>query len=124
LGIFDKTHNQMFDAVWKTGELAISDPQTHRLRNPLPSIEDAARYYNHISGVPVQKFLDESKTFGVDTQTRSDDSLLRAYHVDSTPTLIVNGKYRVTGVSAGGMAQMLEVARWLVAREATVATKH
>ena len=124
LGIFEKTHNQMFDAVWKTGELAISDPQTHRLRNPLPSIEDAARYYNHISGVPVQKFLDESKSFGVDTQMRRADSLLRAYHVDSTPTLIVNGKYRVTGVSAGGMAQMLEVARWLVAREATGATKH
>jgi protein dithiol oxidoreductase (disulfide-forming) len=124
LGIFDKTHDQMFDAVWQTGELAIADPQTRRLKNPLPTIEDAAKYYNHISGVPVQKFLDAAKSFGVDTQMRRDDALLISYHVDSTPTLIVNGKYRITGVSAGGMAQMLELAKWLVAKEAATARGH
>src|SRR5262245_43810375 len=45
LGIFDQTHGKMFDAVWKTGELAISDPKTHALKNPMPTIEDAAKYY-------------------------------------------------------------------------------
>jgi thiol:disulfide interchange protein DsbA len=118
LGIFDSTHAKVFDAVWTTGELAISDPQTHRLRNPLPSIEDAARYYNHISGVPVDKFLDTARSFAVDMQMRRTDSFILACHVDSTPTLIVNGKYRITGQSAGGLPQMLEIAKWLVAREA------
>ena len=117
LGILDKTHDKMFDAVWKTGELAISDPKTHLLKNPLPTIEDVARYYNHISGVPVDKFLDTAKSFAVDTQMRRDDALIMAYHIDGTPSLIVNGKYRITGESAGGMPQMIEVAKWLVAKE-------
>ena len=117
LGIFDKTHDKMFDAVWKTGELATSDPVTHALKKPLPTIEDAARYYNHISGIPVDKFLDAAKSFAVDTQMRRDDALVHDYHIDGTPSLVVNGKYRITGQSAGGMPQMIEVAKWLVEKE-------
>ena len=117
LGIFDKTHEKVFDAVWKTGELAISDPKTHQIKNPLPTIEDVAKYYNHISGVPVQKFLDTAKSFAVDTAMRRDDALVLAYHIDGTPSLLVNGKYRVTVQSAGGMQQMIEVAKYLVVQE-------
>jgi len=117
LGILDKTHDKVFDAVWKTGELAVSDPKTHRIKNPLPSIEDIAKYYNHISGVPVAKFLDASKSFAVDTAMRRDDALVLAYHIDGTPSLIVNGKYRITGQAAGGMPQMIEVAKYLVQKE-------
>jgi thiol:disulfide interchange protein DsbA len=123
LGILEKTHDKMFDAVWKTGELAISDPQTHRLKNPLPTIEDAAKYYNHISGIPVAKFLDASKSFAVDTAIRRDEALITAYHIDGTPSLVVNGKWRITGQSAGGMPQMIEVAKFLVAQESKKTTK-
>ena len=117
LGILDKTHDAMFDAVWKTGELAISDPTTHRLKSPLPTIEDAARFYNRISGVAVDKFLETARSFAVDVQMRHYDRLIRAYQIDSTPSLVVNGKYRITGQSAGGMPQMIEVAKYLVAKE-------
>ena len=37
--------------------------------------------------------------------------------VEGTPTLIVNGKYRTSGASAGGYAQMLELVGWLVEKE-------
>jgi len=117
LGIFDRTHDAMFDAVWKTGELAISDPKTHAPKQPLPTIEDAARYYHRISGISVDKFLAASKSFAVDVAMRRYDSLAVAYHADSTPSLIVNGKYRITGQSAGGLPQMIELAKWLVAKE-------
>jgi thiol:disulfide interchange protein DsbA len=117
LGILDRTHDAMFDAVWKTGQLAISDPKTHVLKKPLPTIEDAARYYSRISGIAVDKFLTASKSFSVDVAMRRYDALVRAYDVDSTPTLVVNGKYRITGQSAGGMRQMTELAKWLVAKE-------
>jgi thiol:disulfide interchange protein DsbA len=117
LGIFDKTHDAIFDAVWKTGELAVSDPKTHVLKSPLPTIEDAARYYNHLSGVAVDQFVTTSRSFAVDVQMRRADRLITAYHVDSTPTLIVNGKYRISGQSAGGMQQMIDIARYLVAKE-------
>ncbi|MBV8804312.1 MAG: thiol:disulfide interchange protein DsbA/DsbL [Sinobacteraceae bacterium] len=122
LGIFDKTHDAMFDAVWKTGELAVSDPKTHALKNPLPTIEDAARYYNRISGIPVDKFLAASKSFSVDVQMRRDDALVKAYQVDGTPSLVVNGKYRITGQSAGGMPQMIEIAKFLVQKEQKTAS--
>jgi thiol:disulfide interchange protein DsbA len=48
---------------------------------------------------------------------RRDDALVLAYHVDGTPSLLVNGKYRITVQSAGGMQQMIEVAKYLVAQE-------
>jgi thiol:disulfide interchange protein DsbA len=117
LGIFDKTHDAMFDAVWKTGELAVSDPKTHAPKLPLPTIENVARYYSRISGIAADKFLAASKSFSVDVAMRRYDSLVLAYHVDQTPTLVVNGKYRITGQSAGGMQQMIELAKWLVAKE-------
>jgi thiol:disulfide interchange protein DsbA len=40
-----------------------------------------------------------------------------AYKVDSTPTIIVNGKYRLTASSAGGYEQLIELVKWLLARE-------
>src|SRR5580698_2967556 len=34
LGIVQKTHNAMFDAVWKSGELATMDMTSGRIKNP------------------------------------------------------------------------------------------
>ena len=48
---------------------------------------------------------------------RQTDAQIRAYTADSTPTLIVNGKYRLTPRSAGGNDQFIALVRWLVARE-------
>jgi thiol:disulfide interchange protein DsbA len=107
----------VFDAVWKTGELAISDPKTRTLKNPLPTIEDAAQYYSHVSGIAVSKFLAAAKSFSVDVQMRRADALVRAYRIDSTPSMVINGKYRISAQSAGGMKQMIELAKWLVAKE-------
>jgi protein dithiol oxidoreductase (disulfide-forming) len=43
--------------------------------------------------------------------------MIKAYGVDSTPTVIVNGKYRITGVSAGGMDKVPALVAYLVAKE-------
>ncbi len=50
LGISARTHQAIFDAVWKTGELAIADPSSHRLKNPLPSIEGRGKMLRAIDG--------------------------------------------------------------------------
>lgn len=117
LGIADKAHDAMFDAVWKTGELAITDPVTHRLKNPLPSIEDAAHFYHRQTGISVDKFLATAKSFSVDVKLKEADALVRAYHVESTPTIVVNGKYRLTPGSAGGYDELLALVKYLVAKE-------
>jgi thiol:disulfide interchange protein DsbA len=117
LGIADRTHDAIYDAVWKTGELANIDPRTQRPKSPLPSIEEAARYYNHLTGVSVDKFVATAKSFTVQVKVKSADAYVLATHVDGTPTIIVNGKYRLSPSSAGGPAQLIELVNFLVAKE-------
>jgi thiol:disulfide interchange protein DsbA len=95
LGVAERTHQGIFDAIWKTRELAIVDPATNRLKSPLPSIEDAARVYEKIGGVSADKFLQVARSFGVDARMRVAHAQIMAMQVHSTPTLIVNGRYRV-----------------------------
>jgi thiol:disulfide interchange protein DsbA len=117
LGVADQWHDAMFNAVWQSGELAVIDPATRGIMNRLPTIEDAAKFYKAKAGVPVDKFLAASKSFSVDVKVRAADGLVQAYRVDRTPTIIVNGKYRLYTESAGGNDQLVELVKYLVAKE-------
>lgn len=117
LGVADKTHDAMFDAVWTTGELATTDPATGGLKAHMPTIEDAARFYQAHTGIPAAKFVATSRSFGVDSQVRQDEETIAHYGVDRTPTFVVNGKYRIQVQSAGGPDQLIELVNWLVAKE-------
>jgi thiol:disulfide interchange protein DsbA len=116
LGVARKAHDQMFAAVWSTGELGVSDPRTGRPRNPLPSIQDVARFYQRVAGVPEAKFIDASKSFSVDTECRRADAQIKSYLADSTPTLVIKGKYRFEPRSAGSGPQAVDLALWLAQR--------
>lgn len=119
LGIADKTHDAMFDAVWKAGELAITDAATGRLKSPLPTIEDAARFYNRRTGIKVEDFLGAANSFSVDKKIRESEQFIRSYKVLSTPTIIVNRRYRTDASSAGGYEQLLRLVAWLVVKDKT-----
>ena len=97
--------------------MSVIDPATQRIRERLPTIEDAARFYNRRSGVPVDKFVSTAKSFAVDVKVRSAEDAIQAYKVDRTPTIIVNGKYRLYPQSAGGNDDLIELVNWLVAKE-------
>jgi protein dithiol oxidoreductase (disulfide-forming) len=117
LGISERAHQAMFDAIWKIGELAVSDPVTHRLRNPLPSLEDAASFYARLTGVKPDAFLAAAKSFSVDMKIRAADAQIAAMQVPGTPCIIVNGKYRVIMDSVGGSDELIELVKYLVAKE-------
>jgi protein dithiol oxidoreductase (disulfide-forming) len=117
MDIDKKTHDAMFDAVWKTGELAVFDPRTQRIKLPAPGIEDAARFYARVAGVKPETFVANAGSFGVDVKIRQADQLIRAARIDETPTILVNGKYRITLGSAGGDDQLIELVKFLVAQE-------
>jgi len=122
LGIAAQTHESMFDAVWGTGELATFDPNTKRLKEQQPTIEDAACFYNKKTGVPIAKFVARSKDFDVDSKIRqADELIMRDYHVDRTPTIVVNGKYRLNTESAGVTVndndKLVELVLFLIAKE-------
>jgi thiol:disulfide interchange protein DsbA len=116
LGVDQQTHDAMFDAVWKGGDLSITD-SSRGLKSRMPTIEDAAKFYNQHAGVPVDKFIATSKSFSADLKVRTAQDLLVAYKVDRTPTIIVNGKYRLHVESAGGTDQLIDLVTYLVAKE-------
>lgn len=117
LGIAAQAHQAIFDAVWKTGELAIADRTTHRLKRPLPSINDVAHCYERITGVKPQTFLAAARSFGVDAKMRIADGQIVAMQIPSTPCLVVNGKYRVVLESLNSTDDVIDVVRYLVAKE-------
>jgi thiol:disulfide interchange protein DsbA len=117
LGVADQTHDAMFNAVWQSGELAVIDPVSRGIKSRLPTIEDAAKFYKTQAGVPTDKFLAAAKSFAVDVKVRTTEGLIQAYKVDRTPTIIVNGKYRLNVESAGGGDALVELVKFLVIKE-------
>ena len=117
LGVADQVHDAMFAAVWKTGELAVMDPRTQRPRASMPKIEDVAKWYSKKTGIDVDKFLSTAKSFTVDVRIKAADDLIRVDQVDRTPTIIVAGKYRLHGESAGDYNQLIELVKYLIAKE-------
>ncbi|HXP67381.1 MAG TPA: thiol:disulfide interchange protein DsbA/DsbL [Steroidobacteraceae bacterium] len=116
LGVDQQNHDAMFDAVWKGGDLSITD-SSRGLKSRMPTIEDAAKFYNQRSGVPVDKFIATSKSFSADLKVRTAQDLIIAYKIDRTPTIVVNGKYRLHVESAGGTDQLIDLVKYLVAKE-------
>jgi thiol:disulfide interchange protein DsbA len=118
LGILDKSHDATFDAVWKPeGTLHISDPTTHRPVKEMPKIEDVGAFYASKFGIKADDFVGVANSFAVNTKMKRADAQIKAYGVDSTPTLVVNGKYRLTVASAGGVDKLVPLIKFLVAKE-------
>lgn len=117
LGVDRKAHDALFDAIWKSGELAVVDARTGRPKKPLPSIAQIGAFYQRVTGTPVAKFLETAKSFAVETEIRRTDSTIKAFRAGSTPTLIVNERYRVDGESGGTWPRITEIALWLAQRE-------
>ena len=121
LGVAEKAHDQMFVAIWDTGELGIQEKGTTRLKKTLPSIEDIARFYQRVAGTKPADFVAASKSFSVDLKMRQADAQIIAMKVLSTPTLIVNGKYMVNNENVQSADDFIALVKFLVAKESAPA---
>ena len=117
LGVAEKAHEAMFDAIWTTGELAVSDPKTNQLKKNLPTIDDVAKLYQRVTGVKAADFVNASKSFGVDLKARQADAQISAMQVPSTPTLVINGKYRINNEALEPNDDIIDLVKFLVAKE-------
>jgi protein dithiol oxidoreductase (disulfide-forming) len=117
LGIADRTHQAMFDAIWKSGELAVVNLQTGKIRSPQPALEDAARFYARVAGVKPETFLATAKSFSVETRVKASDAQVKAMQVPSTPCIVVNGRYRVNMQSVSSVDEFISIVKFLVAKE-------
>ena len=125
LGVADKAHDQMFDAIWNSGELAILQGITQGPpKKNLPTIDDIARFYQKVTGTKAADFVAASKSFSVDLKMRQADAQILAMKVIYTPTLVVNGKYRISNDYMNQPDVVIGLVKFLVAKEAGAATKN
>jgi thiol:disulfide interchange protein DsbA len=82
----------------------------------MPTVVDVAKFYAQKTGIKPEAFISAAHTFSVDARMREADARIRAYQADGTPTVIVDGKYRLTPQSAGGNEPFIRLVKWLVAQ--------
>jgi thiol:disulfide interchange protein DsbA len=117
LGVAAAAHEQMFVSIWETGEFPLRDPKTGGIRRPLPTIEDAAVFYQKYAGVNPATFLELAKSKQIDDAVKQADMLVEAYRISGTPSLIVNGRYLVMNENLGSWAEVRQMVKFLVAQE-------
>jgi len=101
LGVLDKTHAGMFK---KAAE-----------ERSIRSFEDIVNHYVE-AGVSRQEFESTLTSFVVDGKIARAKQILPGYQVEGTPTIIINGKYKVHN-HKGGPEDTLRIVDELIARE-------
>lgn len=104
MGIVDKAHEPMFEAI-------------HQHRKQFRSIEEIAAWAASSFGVDEDKFLSTAKSFMVDGQVRKGMQMVKAMGVNSTPTLVTNGKFIPNNQALRTRNDVLEVTKQLVNEE-------
>lgn len=103
LGVLDKVHADFYDSI-QNKKRALTDE------------EDLAKFFAE-HGVTDQDFRSAYKSFAVDSRLRQADTMAARYGITGTPSLIVNGKYRVTGTLAKSFPNMLAITDYLIKQE-------
>lgn len=105
MGIADRTHDAMFNALHIERSLKGE-------RGEDSAAEIAAFYGRH--GVDPKQFASTMASFAVDSKFNRAKQFIVRSQANSTPTMIVNGKYRIKGSS---FENMLENTSAMIARE-------
>lgn len=112
LGLQDKTHDALYRAIHidrtLKGERGRDTPQ------------DIARFYQAYGADPAQ-FVETMGSFAVEGKLARARQFAQRSGVEGTPTLIVAGKYRVTGGPGATRADQIRIANQLVAMERAAA---
>lgn len=101
MGVVERTHLALFKAKFDE-------------HYPISTMDELADFYAR-EGVDRAKFMATANSAEATAKLKSDLTLIQHWGVDSTPTLVVNGKYRVNNVHSHEEA--VAVALWLVQRE-------
>ena len=87
MGILDKTHDDLFKAL-------------HTERRPLRGAKAIAAFYGDY-GVDPKVFEGTMNSFAVNAKIGRSKQQVPRWQVDGTPTLVVDGKYRVVASNKG-----------------------
>ena len=103
LGVEDQIRRPLFEAI-------------HLRKQALDSKEELEKFFEKY-GVSNDDFNKTYDSFAVETLLRKSQVMQQRYGVRGTPTVIVNGKYRVSGSLAGSRENVIKVIEALVERE-------
>ncbi|MEO7072413.1 MAG: thiol:disulfide interchange protein DsbA/DsbL [Rhodanobacter sp.] len=106
MGVVERTHMPLFEA--KFGE-----------QYPINSMDELADFYAR-QGVDRARFMQLATSPEATAALKRDLTLIQHWQVDGTPSLVINGKYRVANVHS--LDELMAVALWLAKRE--VAAQH
>src|SRR3546814_3780796 len=89
LDLVGKTHDAMFDATWKTGELSTCNLKASGLKPQAawPTIEDVAKFYPKF-GVDPPEFIGVANSFSVNTNMKRADDLRSEERTSKLQSLI------------------------------------
>jgi len=104
MGIVEKSHVAMMDAIWKQGK-------------QFRSLEELADFYSDF-GVERSSYIAHFQSFAADSQLRKSQRDVKLFGITGTPTLVVNRKYRITSnKNVSDFNTMLDIVDFLVAKE-------
>jgi thiol:disulfide interchange protein DsbA len=101
LGVLERTHLELFVAKFSQ-------------HYPINSLDELADFYAR-EGVNRDEFMRIATSPETTAKMKRDLDLIRKWQVDGTPTLVIDGKYRVAAVHS--LDEMSAVAQWLAKRE-------
>lgn len=110
LGVQKKTHDAVFKGVFVDQLVKTGTP------------DEIADMYAKF-GVDRAKFLSTMQSFGVTAKLNRARQFALRTGVSATPTIIVNGKYRVNVTTDRGFGGMFSTVNYLIARERAEAPK-
>lgn len=104
MGIIDQTHQPMFDVI-------------HKQRKKFRNIEEIADWYAENFNVDKKAFLSTASSFMIDSKMRQSINLTKKLQITSTPSLNINGKFKLNGKELPGRNALLELATYLSNQE-------
>ena len=109
MGITEKLHTKIFSAM-------------HNKKLKLDTLGKMSGFLER-QKVDKTKFLAAYNSFAVENQLRKAIKALKDYDVKGVPAVAVNGKYYITGQSAGSFEKLIEIVNFLIKKETADNTK-
>lgn len=103
MGLLEKTHDAMFKAI-------------HVDKRQFKSVADIAAFYADFGADP-KVFESTMNSFAVNAKITRAKQYAPRWQVQATPTLVVNGKYRLLATPETGLPGLIATANILIERE-------
>ncbi len=108
MGVEEKSHDSIFKAIFDEKRIT--------------KAEDIPGFYSAY-GINPKTFASTMQSFAVSAKIAAASDQAMRWGIEGTPTIVVDGKYRVLE-PAGGSQAMFHTVEWLVAKQRPLHAKH